>query len=169
MTEWRRFLKRLDFEHPVTPKSKGLVALGVVALLHALGYFMSPGRVTPLPAGLTLIAEIIPVRAWALVWAIAGLGAIWAALWKPIIARHPMKNLFQSIMVAMFTLWGLSYLLSWLLTMSGRTWVVGFLYLGIAVHINYTRQLYVGVHRNQMDPSEPCRKGGIARWIRRSH
>jgi hypothetical protein len=148
----RRVLRSIDYKHPVTSRSKSLICVGFVALLHAYAYFIAKHSPTPLPTGLALISEVIPVRFWATLWLIAGVGAIWAALYKPIIHHTPVKNLFQSVMVAMFNLWGFAYLAGWLITFQGRNWVIGGLYLGVAGHMYFTRRLVEGVPPHEHAP-----------------
>jgi hypothetical protein len=130
----------------LTDKSKGMLFLCALSIMHfvANAPVLEWGKAFPLPHGIELIDNVIPVAVWAGLWGFSGIGGVWAALYRPVWHKHQLKNFFQSLMVAMFTLWGAAYCLGYVLSpepVTNRQWVVGCLYLSVAGLLFFWRRL----------------------------
>lgn len=104
------------------PRSWGLFAVALIYLSRGLAYTFTTA-LEPLPYGLDVLADYISIRIYGVFWLLAaGLG-FWGSLGRS------RRIWAVSAMTAMPTLWGLAYLLSWVVSVfHSNAWTGAFVY-----------------------------------------
>jgi vacuolar-type H+-ATPase subunit I/STV1 len=104
-----------------------LIIFGVLALL--LGYAYGVARVPHgVRTSIYTATQILPLKAYAFMWAAAGAYSVAAGLTSRRVGGFTVAS-------AMFTLWGLIYLIGWLNGDPGRGWVTAALFGGLAAAV----------------------------------
>lgn len=121
-------IKRRPMPGVVTdPRSWGLLAVGLIYFSRGLAYTFT-NALEPLPYGLETLSHFISIKVYGVFWLLAAGLMFWMGLWRT------RKIWAVSSMTAMPTLWGLAYLLSWVVsTFQSNSWTGAFVYGCLAV------------------------------------
>jgi len=116
-------IKRRAMPGVVTdPRSWGLIAVALVYLSRGLAYTFTKA-LEPLPYGLDVLSNHISIKVYGVFWLLAALLMFWMGLWR---SRKIWAVAFAT---AMPTLWGLAYLLSWIVSsFQSNAWTGTFIY-----------------------------------------
>lgn len=121
-------IKRRPMPGVVTdPRSWGLFAVSLIYFSRGLAYTFTTA-LEPLPYGLDVLVLYVSIKAYGVLWLIgAGIG-FWMSLWRV------RKIWAAAIMAAMPTMWGIAYVLSWVVGGFGNNaWTGAFVYGCLAV------------------------------------
>lgn len=125
-----------DWRH-LRPWQRHSLVVGVGGIVYILvgAAYLSDEPPAARVASLHLAADVLPLRAWGIVWIVVGLGAVISARWPP-----ASKKWGYSLLAALSVCWSAMYGIGWLISDAATTslsgacvWgLVGFLWWGIA-------------------------------------
>lgn len=112
--------------HVVGRRGAVLAYLAVVDVLFAVS-LCNPAPVAERPSGVRFLGEVLPLQAWAVLWAAVALVLVVGAF------VHRFDRWAFAAAMLIKTLWGGVYLLGWIVGEVERGWVNAVVWLGLAV------------------------------------
>lgn len=104
------------------PRSWGLIAVSLIYLSRGLAYTFTKA-LEPLPYGLDVLSTYLSIKAYGIFWILGSLIGFWMAFWR-------VRRVWAAaLLMSMPTLWGLAYVMSWVVSMfTGNYWTGAFVY-----------------------------------------
>ena len=108
------------------PRAWGLLAVSVVFASRGLAYTIT-NTPEPLPFGLDVLATVLPIVVYGILWLMASALGVWQATGRRVAWA-------VAFMTGMPTLWGTAYLIGWMASgFHNRDWITVVLYYCLSV------------------------------------
>jgi hypothetical protein len=114
------------------PRSALVGLVSLICLTRGIAYI----QYQDLPYGLEIVARLVPIWVFALIWLAAAAAGIAVAI------KRWMGSIVIAVQVGLFTLWGLGYSAAWVLAgFTGPSWIVASFYLTMAALVGVIGRL----------------------------